>query len=236
MIILTTSYNCENFIEKSLLSIMGQRFKDFTCYITDDLSTDNTVKIIKKTINGDTRFILIENQNKMYQPGNYDQVIRLRGIPDEEICVEVDGDDMLPDSNVLTRINEVYKDKNVWMTSGSFKYSTGANGFSSPPLNFDNIRKQGFTLSHLRTWKAWLWNKIKEEDLKDSEGNYWGVAGDLAFMFPMFEMSGEKHYTHIPTITYIYNENNPLNDHKVNMPMVNSIVNIIRNKEEYKKL
>ena len=50
MIILTTSYNCENFIEKSLMTIMTQRFKDFTCYITDDLSTDNTVEIIKKTI------------------------------------------------------------------------------------------------------------------------------------------------------------------------------------------
>jgi glycosyltransferase involved in cell wall biosynthesis len=57
MIILTTSYNCENFIERSLLSIMGQKFKDFTCYITDDLSTDNTREIIKKTIKDDKRFI-----------------------------------------------------------------------------------------------------------------------------------------------------------------------------------
>jgi glycosyltransferase involved in cell wall biosynthesis len=52
MIILTTSYNCKNFIEKSLMSIMSQRFKDFTCYITDDLSTDNTVDIIKKNHQG----------------------------------------------------------------------------------------------------------------------------------------------------------------------------------------
>ena len=50
MIILTTSYNCEKFIEKSLLTIMTQRFKDFTCYITDDLSTDNTVEVIKNVI------------------------------------------------------------------------------------------------------------------------------------------------------------------------------------------
>ena len=236
MIILTTSYNCEKYIEKSLLSIMSQRFKDFTCYITDDLSTDNTIEVIKKTIAGDDRFILIENFNKMYQPGNYDQVIRWRAINGDEICVEVDGDDWLPNSNVLGLINETYDDKDVWMTSGSFKYSTGANGFSVPPSSFDKIRNQNFTLSHLRTWKAWLWNKIKEEDLRDSEGNYWSVAGDLSFMFPMFEMSGEKHYRHIPSITYIYNENNPLNDHKVNMPKVNSIVNIIRNKTPYDKL
>jgi glycosyltransferase involved in cell wall biosynthesis len=236
MIILTTSYNCEKFIEKSLLSIMSQRFKDFKCYITDDLSTDNTVDVIKKTIQGDDRFILIENNRKMYQPGNYDQVIRGLDIPDDEICVEVDGDDWLPNSNVFGLINEVYSDTEIWMTSGSFKYSNGALGFSTPPARFDGIRKQNFTLSHMRTWKSWLWKKIKIEDLKDSEGNYWKVAGDLAFMFPMFEMSGKNHYKYINEITYIYNELNPLNDHKVNMPTVNSIVNIIRNKPEYKPL
>ena len=110
MIVLTTTYNCENFIEKSLLSIMSQRFRDFKCYITDDMSTDNTVGVIKKTILGDDRFILIENKEKMYQPGNYDQVIRGLNIPDNEICVEIDGDDWLPNSNVLSFIDDVYKD------------------------------------------------------------------------------------------------------------------------------
>ena len=43
MTILTTTYNCEKFVERSLLSIMSQKFTDFTCYITDDMSTDNTV-------------------------------------------------------------------------------------------------------------------------------------------------------------------------------------------------
>jgi glycosyltransferase involved in cell wall biosynthesis len=52
MIILTTTYNCENFVERSLLTIMTQRFKDFKCYITDDMSTDNTVDIIKKNYIG----------------------------------------------------------------------------------------------------------------------------------------------------------------------------------------
>ena len=233
MIILTTSYNCEKFVEKSLLSIMGQRFKDFKCYITDDLSTDNTVDVIRNTISGDDRFILIENKQKMYQPGNYDQVIRGLDIPDNEICVEIDGDDWLPNSNVLSFINDAYKDENVWMTSGSFKYHDGRPGFANPPKNFTNIRKQTFTLSHMRTWKSWLWKKIKEEDLKDISGNYWSVAGDLSFMYPMLEMSGEKHFKYISETLYIYNESNPLNDHKVNMPKVSSTVNVIRNKSEY---
>ena len=155
MIILTTTYNCENYVEKSLLSIMSQRFKDFKCYITDDMSTDNTVDVIKKTINGDDRFILIENKTKMFQAGNYDQVIRGLNTDDDEICIEVDGDDWLPNPNVFTLINEVYQDPDVWITSGSFKYHDGRPGFANPPTNFTNIRKQTFTLSHLRTWKSW---------------------------------------------------------------------------------
>lgn len=233
MVILTTTYNCENFVERSLLSIMSQTFKDFTCYITDDMSNDDTVKIIKDVIRNDSRFVLIENQTKKYQPGNYDQVIRDLNVSDDEICVEIDGDDWLPNSEVLSRINKIYEDNDVWMTSGSFKYHDGRPGFANPPTNFDNIRNQTFTLSHLRTWKSWLWKKIKKEDLKDVNGNYWSVAGDLSFMYPMLEMSGEKHFKFIPEILYIYNESNPLNDHKVNMNKVISTVNIIRNKYPY---
>ena len=171
--------------------------------------------------------------------GNYDQIIRELNIPDDEICVEVDGDDWLPNSNVLLKINEIYNDSDVWMTSGSFKDYDGRGcdeGFTTPPESFDNIRKLRFTLSHLRTWKSWLWKKIKTEDLKDENGNYWNVAGDLAFMFPMLEMAGEEHYRFLPNINYIYNESNPINDHKVNMNGVTSTVSKIRNKQEYKKI
>lgn len=236
MIILTTTYNCEKFIERCLFSIMSQSYKNFKCYITDDMSTDSTIDKIKSAIKNDDRFILIENHCKMYQPGNYDQVIRFRNIDGDEICVEIDGDDWLPNPKVLEKINEVYKDSNVWMTSGSFKYHDGRPGFANPPQKFTNIRSQTFTLSHLRTWKAWLWKKILHEDLKDENGQYWSVAGDLAFMFPMLEMSGHEHYRFLPDILYIYNESNPLNDHKVNMPSVMKTVNKIRGKKEYSKI
>lgn len=236
MTILTTTYNCENYIERCLFSLMSQRFREFKCYITDDMSTDKTVEKVKSTIKDDSRFILIENHTKLYQPGNYDQIIRWRNLDGDEICVEVDGDDWLPNPNVLSKINEVYSDHNVWMTSGSFKYHDGRPGFANPPTKYTDIRKQTFTLSHLRTWKSWLWKKIVPEDLKDENGKFWSVAGDLAFMFPMLEMSGEEHYRFLSDINYIYNESNPINDHKVNLNTVMTTVNKIRNKKEYHKL
>jgi hypothetical protein len=172
----------------------------------------------------------------MFQPGNYDQIIRGMDIPDEEICVEIDGDDWLPNSSVLGLVSKTYEDDNVWMTSGSFKNTRGMTGFASKPASFENIRHQTFTLSHLRTWKSWLWKKIKEEDLRDENGEYWKVAGDLAFMFPMFEMSGKEHYRFLTDINYVYNETNPLSDHKVDLQATIDLANKIRNKTPYEKL
>ena len=237
MVIVTTAYNCQDYIEKCIGSLMGQNFTHFKCYITDDLSTDNTVNVIKSMVKGDDRFILIENKVKMYQPGNYDQVIRDNpDIHDNEIIVEVDGDDWLPDSKTLSRINEVYSNQNIWIANGSFRYSNGTLGFSSKQGNFENLRGARFTASHIRTWKAFLWRKINQEDLKDENGNYWKVTGDLSFMFPMLEMAGEDRYRFMEEINYIYNEDNPINDHKVDLTLVNEVAIKIRNKKRYEKI
>jgi len=237
MIILTTVYNCENYIERCLSTIISQTFKNFKCYITDDLSTDNSVKLIEEFIKNDDRFILIKNKNKLYQPGNYDNVLRnFSGIDDNDVVVEIDGDDWLPDSKVLERVNNLYNDKNVWIANGSFKYPNGANGFSSKQENLDNLRNSRFTASHMRTWRVFLWRKIKESDLKDENGVYWKVTGDLSFMFPMLEMSGEEHYRFMNEINYVYNDTNPLNDHKVDFSLVNQIADKIRKMPKYDKL
>lgn len=232
--VVTTLYNCEDYIEKCIGSLMGQKYKNFKCYITDDLSTDNSVKKVENIIKGDDRFILIKNTEKLFQPGNYDQVIRGDyNIQDNDIIVEVDGDDWLPDSKVLERVASLYENEDVWIANGRFRYVGGSIGFAAPPKNINNIRNETFTASHLRTWRAFLWRKIKVEDLKDENGNYWEVAGDLAFMYPMIEMAGEKHYRFMEDVNYIYNSENPLNDHKVNMDSVNKIVTKIRNKPKY---
>jgi glycosyltransferase involved in cell wall biosynthesis len=237
MVIATTLYNCENYIERCLGSIMGQSFNDFKCYITDDLSTDKSFELTKKMIKDDDRFILIKNDKKLYQPGNYDQIIRNNpDISDDEIIVEIDGDDWLPNSKCLEKIISVYQNEDIWITNGSFKYSSGANGFSSKQIINSNLRYSRMTCSHMRTWRAFLWRMINEDDLKDENGEYWKVTGDLSFMYPMLEMAGDEHYHFIDDIIYVYNEQNPINDHKVDLNLVNNISDKIRKMTPYKKI
>lgn len=235
MKILTGFYNAEKFIERCLQTIQSQTFWDWTCYITHDQSNDSSVEIVKNFIKNDYRFVLMpDNPKKYYQVGNFDTSIRYnKDVEDNEVLIEVDGDDYLPDPFVFERIKNVYNDQNVWIANGSFAYHSGNIGFASPQTNFDNLRSSRFTASHIRTWRAFLWRAIKEEDLRDENGDYWQWSGDLAFMFPMLEMAGEKHYKFMTDINYIYNEINPINEHKVNLKMVNDHANKIRSKKKY---
>lgn len=59
----TSTYNMEKYIEISILSILNQSFQDFEIIIVNDLSTDNTINIIKRLQIEDNRIKLI-NHNK----------------------------------------------------------------------------------------------------------------------------------------------------------------------------
>jgi glycosyltransferase involved in cell wall biosynthesis len=228
IIVGVTLYNSADIIERTLSSIMSQTHTNFVCYITDDLSTDNSVDVVREFIKDDDRFKLIVNTKKRYQGGNYDLICReLDGVDDEDIFIEVDGDDWLANSRVFERVLSVYESGDIWITNGSFKYSDGRIGFSSKITDFNDLRRGSFVASHLRTWKIWLWRKINVQDLK-YDGDYWPTTGDLSFMYPMLEMARSEHYQHIPEYHYVYNGNNPLSDHRINMSKVNFFDNYAR--------
>ncbi len=237
LIIGVTLYNSGDIVERTLGSIMSQTYKNFVCYITDDLSTDNSADIVENFIKGDDRFHLIRNTKKRYQGGNYDLICRdTEGVDDEDIFIEVDGDDWLPDSKVFDRVVNHYESGDIWIANGCFRYSDGRKGFSQPVTNINNLRKGAYTASHLRTWKIFLWRAIKPEDLRNENGNWWDCACDLIFMYDMFELSGLEHYKFMSEINYIYNESNPLNEHKQYMPKISKMNQMTRNKQPKKKL
>lgn len=54
-------YNRALIIEKTLISIVNQTYLDWECIIVDDASTDNTIDVVNRFINTDSRFRLISN-------------------------------------------------------------------------------------------------------------------------------------------------------------------------------
>lgn len=57
-------YNVEKYLSKAIESILNQRFKNFELIIINDGSTDNSIKIIEKYAQKDSRITIINKKNE----------------------------------------------------------------------------------------------------------------------------------------------------------------------------
>ena len=207
-VVLPTSY-----IERALRSAV-QDYDDYRIIVRDDASTDGTWEIIQEVAPTlGVPIDIAQNTERLAPCGNHYQMAQL--VEDDEVIVNLDGDDQLSGRNVLSILNEVYADPAVWMTYGSYGYDEVSRdprpgidyrGICSPMVECS--RKSDFRCSHLRTYKRWLFDRINVNDLK-YRGEFYPVIGDLAIMFPMIEMSGHAHSRYIHDILYLYNTVNP---------------------------
>ena len=209
-------YNAERWIGQCIESIISQDYPYFDLIVIDDCSTDLTWEYIKYY-----DIYSIRNKERKGALANIVNGIDRIG---SDIIVTVDGDDYLPDNKVFSYLESFYT-SDIWMTYGSFlpvslKYKNTCQPFdkirvpceagylvdtSTTP---EAYRKSGlWVTSHLRTFRKWLWDRIDPDDLKE-DGQYYDVACDLAFMYPMIEMAGD-HCKFIDRIMYMYNDLNP---------------------------
>jgi glycosyltransferase involved in cell wall biosynthesis len=236
--IIVPFYNVEKWILYNIRSIKAQKHKDFECIFVSDQGTDNTTSIIEKEIEGDDRFKLFINEERTGALGSTNYGIKKTNPNDEDILVVLDGDDWFPDADTLSYLNETYEIEQCWMTYGSYvEYPAKVRGKFNKPLPQQVIENQLYRqaewmTSHLRTCKYKLWKRIKDEDMRNKDGKYYPMCGDLPVVFPMLEMSGNRaHY--IERIMHVYNRTNPANEDKVNHQLQLSIEAEIRQKPKY---
>lgn len=182
------------------------------------------------------RVDVIVNQKRMGALANLYHAIH--SCEDDEIIVTVDGDDWLQHKNVLKDLNTLYSTQNIWLTHGRLiEYPNNVSAWCEPfPQHI--IEKNDFRkfkcASHLRTFYAWLFKKIQIEDLQ-YEGDFFIMTWDMAMMYLMLEMAGERH-AFVSNINYVYNTINPINDNKVNANYQNFLDRLIRNMPPYSRL
>lgn len=236
--IIVPFYNVEKWIKKNIESIKSQSYKNFQCVIVDDMSTDRSAIFTREEIGDDDRFIFVENSEKKYALRNIYEAIKLSDPSPEDIIVTLDGDDWLAHNNVLSRLEEIYKGQDCLMTYGSYvEYPSGLRGEWSRQIPHSVIETNSFrdyrwSSSHLRTFKYKLWEKIETQDLLDSTGCFYRMAGDLAHIFPLLELAGTQSL-YISDILYVYNKSNPLNDYKIDNSYQVRLEKEIRSKKRY---
>ncbi len=240
-IVVVPLYNAKKWIAKSLKSLMLQTYDNFECAVIDDCSTDESYEIAKKITKHDTRFVVTKNDINVGPLANaYNGAMNISSSP-EDIVVVLDGDDFLFSKDTLSILNRYYSDKSCWMTYGSYiNLSDKKKGkFSQqiPPhiIEGNLYRESQWLSSHLRSYKMFLLQKISTEDIKDSDGNFFRAAGDLAIMFPLLEMSG-YHAKYVKEILYIWNDLNELNEHKTKRKSQLELEKTIREAKRYDKI
>jgi len=238
--IIVPVYNSESWIVKCLESIIKQDFKDWQAVVIDDNSSDMTLEKIKEVIkqnNMSDHFKVLKRTSNVGALENIVSGIKTICKDDDDIIITVDGDDWLKGTDVLTYLNEVYNKDKVWMTYGSFESESGLhNNFCKQIKSVDTYRNQSWCTSHLRTFKYWLWKKVREDDLKNKVGQYYSMAWDMAIMYPLIEMSGLEKIKYIEKILYIYNDSHPMNDFRKNPMAQLAMATEIKNKHPYNKI
>lgn len=240
--VVSASYNNEKWAKTHLESLAKQTYPYVHFYYINDASTDKTGKIVDAFIRErklQKKFTVIHNKKRKGSLANLYSVINR--LPGHVVVASVDGDDFLKSPSSLETLASVYADKKVWMTYGSFesepakRYPNICHPFPEHIVKNCAFRKYDWTSSHLKTFYAKLFQKIKKESLQ-MNGEFYEMAGDLAFMFPMLEMASKGHIRYIDKILYVYRVNNPLNDFKVNQNLCVTLDQHIRSMKPYKPL
>lgn len=223
------SYNNLKWCEKNIQSVLSQRYSDFRIIITDDCSDDGSGEILSKIAEGNDKVTLIKNKDRLKTMANIYQMGHL--CKDDEIIVHLDGDDWLAHDNVLSELNKYYTKHDVWTTYGQHKcYPDESLGTSRQVPQFiidtNGFRKYRWCSSHLRTYYAWLFKRIKKEDFM-YDGKFFSMTSDLAVMFPILEMAG-KRQLFIHDVLYVYNCENPISDYRLDIKYQQSLEMYIR--------
>ncbi|NBV27639.1 glycosyltransferase family 2 protein [bacterium] len=235
------TFNHSNWIEKCVRSCVEQDYPDFEVLVLDDISTDGTFEICKKIqLELGDRLKIFQNDKKIYSQLKNITTLTQMSKPNS-VVVSVDGDDWLKDTQVLNKLEMVYRRGNVWMTYGRYEEYPGGIGGSGyrayPPdvIKRNSFREYDWLASHLKTYKRELFLKIDEEDFKLDNGDWLDVTGDQAFMLPMLEMSGHRS-KFINETLYIYNVTNPTRDGAVKVNRQEEVANYIRGKKRYQRI
>ena len=103
--IVTVCLNCEDVIEKTIKSVLKQRFDDFEYLIIDGKSSDSTLTIVNKYKNNKIR-VYSENDN-----GIYDAMNKASKLAKGKYIYYLNAGDTFVDDNVLLNVSKYLDDK-----------------------------------------------------------------------------------------------------------------------------
>lgn len=117
-------YNSASFLSECLASILQQSLQEIEVLCIDDGSSDNSLDIIHKFAEQDTRIIVISRENRGVGHSRNEGILKAQG----KYVAFMDSDDLYPSKDVLEVLYHEAEKNQVQIAGGSFAE------FSSPDL------------------------------------------------------------------------------------------------------
>lgn len=224
--IIIAAYKCGPWVDRCIASVLAQDHPDWRAILIDDQSPDDTYERAVAAAGGDERIVIERSPERRLGLWNTKVGIETIATDPEDVIVTLDGDDWFAHGQVLATLEREYQDPDLWLTYGShrrwknklshklgWKVKRGiACEIPRSIAEGRYFRQFEFVSSHLRSFKRFLWDQIRDEDLRDDDGAYWQAAPDHAFMLPMLEMAGADRIKYLHEMLYVYNNSNPLSE------------------------
>lgn len=232
--IVSAARNCGAWVGRNIHSVRTQTYPHWRAVLIDDASDDDTLDVARNASLDDARYHVLHNDQPQGALANIVRASNLSAQAPDDVIVIIDGDDWLSDTTALERLAGHYQDPALWLSYGSHRLlrqrwrdrlRRRPNLGQARPIP-DSVARLGlfryqtgpWCASHLRTYRKFLWDHVRDEDLRDDDGEYFCSAADVATMLPLLEMAGVDHARYIPEILYVYNNDHALSDNQEPVP------------------
>ena len=209
--LIVTGWNCEEFAEACLASIMGQIPGGYTLdiHVYEDGSDDDTWRIIEAKSDV-LNLRAVRGERNMGPAFARDRLIRQVSNGDD-ICVLVDMDDeLLP--HALQDLEAAYRaNPDCWMTYGNWVNQNGLVNdegiYSDAEIDSRAYRAlDGFRFTHLRSFRRFLYDRVEEAHLKDEKGEWLRYCSDVGLMLPIADQCASRNVVALDHPVYRYRQ------------------------------
>ncbi len=176
-------YNCEKYIEKTILSILFQTYHNYIIYIIDDCSTDKSLEIAKK-YSYLPNVIITSNDKNI---GKFMSINKILPNIKTQYYLIVDSDDIIIKNRLIYDMIEFSKNNNLLAVASKwYRYDETDNLLIREPYYCPNNC----------TFKTEIINKL---------GLYWNTrfSGDTEYIERFKRFIGLKYICYLNLITYI---------------------------------
>jgi len=195
--IIICAFNMQEYIDKTINSVLNQTYKNYEIIVVNDKSTDKTLEILEKYKNN---IIIINNEKNLGLGGSRNIACKhAKG----EYIIYLDADDTLYENTTLEKIKEVLEKNYPDIAYFGVKYIGGSNKTYIPTA--ENSTKEARILCDMHfavSSKCWKREFLEKNNITFIEGIYYE---DMVYSIKGVILAEKIGYGEFPIYNYLRN-------------------------------